>query len=679
MSPGQTNASTHIIRKALLVEADRVSQAVLSAHLRAEGFEVTTAHATVEAIQKAEDEPFDLAVFDLDIPGLDGLELRKRLERGAGKDVPVICMTGRPDRPRERFAVRDSPLLLKPIPRAHLRSAIEYIQSRVARRLRRDDSALRGQLEDYSLADLCRFMEQFSLSGRAEIRTEGNMGTVTFSAGQPADAAVGSQRGTKAFHRMLGWTDGQFRVDLSDSRVEKTINRPAADLIVSGVSRMGEWQRLRDRLPEAENEIRLARGDAMMCCPDDAARQIFLARIEDARPTLAAVLSSGAFDSVEAMARLVRDYENGRIEFTRVVSTARSPSGIAEDDAPVAGRTPPSITSMKVSGGKVGDENAHNVPAMAGGAATMPGADTPTPNETRMRVAGVKTTETGAESVSADGDQVNELTTSSISLVWEPPIADLDSDTDVDDALPVGPPRISEGAALFSEASWVVDSHAVEDLGAWFDDSQKAAALDAARRRRSWFIAGFVSLALGVTVGLWLWKTQPQALSGLIGKGEKQAEQSVDSRENTVDDLLQPERPYVEYKSPSLDGMSVDELELRGLALVQLGDLVSAEHTMRTLIARSPDHARARQSLGAILADLGKNEEALRTLELLDVQSQAPHDVVLMLGLLAHKKGDLVRAQTLYERFLEHAPGEHTSRHAVTTVLDFLRRLSISP
>lgn len=678
MSPSPTNASTSpSSRKALLVEADRVSQAVLSAHLRAEGFEVTAAHATVEAIQRAEEAAFDLAVCDLDIPGLDGLELRKRLERGAGRDVPVICMTGRPDRPRERFAVRDSPLLLKPIPRAHLRSAIEYIQSRVARRLRRDDSALRGQLEDYSLADLCRFMEQFSLSGRAEIRTEGQIGSVTFSAGQPADALVGTQRGTKAFHRMLGWTHGQFRVDLSDSRVEKTINRPAADLIVSGVSRMGEWQRLRDRLPDAENEIRLARGDAMMCCPDDAARQIFLARIEDSRPTLADVLSSGAFDSVEAMARLVRDYENGRIEFTRVVATARIPSGPSEEETAAFGRTPPSIASMKVSGGTVGDENVHSMRVMAGGAAGSVDADASGEGIPRSVIP--KTPGQAAEWAQRANGATNETASEPISLVWEPPVADLDSDADVDDALPVGGPRISDNVALFSEASWVVDSHATDDLGGWFDDSHHMAAIEAARRRRSWLIAGLVSLVLGISVGLWLWRTHPQTWSSLLGKVETKTDGSAQVHDATEVAVLTPERPYVAYKSPGLDGMSVDELELRGLALVQLGDLVSAEQTMRALLARSPDHARARQSLAAILADLGQEEEAIRLIESLDVQNQASTDAILMLALLAHKNDDPVRAQKLYERFLQQAPGEHLARHAVGEVLDSLRQSAPIP
>jgi two-component system OmpR family response regulator len=62
--------------------------------LRYEGFEVDVASTGRAALQKAQDNPFDLVVLDVMLPDLDGLEVTRRI-RADGLDVPVLFLTAK--------------------------------------------------------------------------------------------------------------------------------------------------------------------------------------------------------------------------------------------------------------------------------------------------------------------------------------------------------------------------------------------------------------------------------------------------------------------------------------------------------------------------------------------------------------------------------------------------------
>jgi DNA-binding response OmpR family regulator len=62
-------------------------------YLERAGFAVSTAHDGREALMRARQERPDLIVLDLGLPGLDGLEVTRRLRRDSG--VPIIMLTAR--------------------------------------------------------------------------------------------------------------------------------------------------------------------------------------------------------------------------------------------------------------------------------------------------------------------------------------------------------------------------------------------------------------------------------------------------------------------------------------------------------------------------------------------------------------------------------------------------------
>ncbi|MFT4166537.1 MAG: response regulator transcription factor [Microlunatus sp.] len=77
--------------RVLVVDDDRTVREVVVSYLRAGGHTVVEAGDGEVALAEVRDDPADLVVLDLMLPGIDGLEVCRRLR--AGSDVPIIMLT----------------------------------------------------------------------------------------------------------------------------------------------------------------------------------------------------------------------------------------------------------------------------------------------------------------------------------------------------------------------------------------------------------------------------------------------------------------------------------------------------------------------------------------------------------------------------------------------------------
>jgi DNA-binding response OmpR family regulator len=81
--------------RVLVVEDDEAIADVLRRTLRQEGHEVRSSVDGVDALRAAEEFVPDLVILDLGLPGLDGIEVCRRLR--AESDVPILMLTARTD------------------------------------------------------------------------------------------------------------------------------------------------------------------------------------------------------------------------------------------------------------------------------------------------------------------------------------------------------------------------------------------------------------------------------------------------------------------------------------------------------------------------------------------------------------------------------------------------------
>ncbi|MFD0199572.1 MULTISPECIES: response regulator transcription factor [Saccharothrix] len=80
----------------LLAEDDPAIAEPLSRALQREGYQVQVVGDGLGALEAAEHNGVDLLVLDLGLPGMDGLEVCRRLRAG-GRGLPVLMLTARSD------------------------------------------------------------------------------------------------------------------------------------------------------------------------------------------------------------------------------------------------------------------------------------------------------------------------------------------------------------------------------------------------------------------------------------------------------------------------------------------------------------------------------------------------------------------------------------------------------
>jgi two-component system response regulator CpxR len=79
--------------RTLLIDDDRKLCELIRAYLAPMGYAVESVHTGPEGLQRAVDEPFDVIVLDVMLPGMDGFAVLQNLRRRT--DVPVLMLTAR--------------------------------------------------------------------------------------------------------------------------------------------------------------------------------------------------------------------------------------------------------------------------------------------------------------------------------------------------------------------------------------------------------------------------------------------------------------------------------------------------------------------------------------------------------------------------------------------------------
>lgn len=124
-SSSASSVRAHGEREILLVEDDPIVADALAGLLQAQGHRVVHAAHALAAVSASVARRFDLALLDLDLPGMDGLALA-RLLRTQGFDRPLIAITARADADAEpqAMAAGFDAFLRKPLTGEMLAAAI---------------------------------------------------------------------------------------------------------------------------------------------------------------------------------------------------------------------------------------------------------------------------------------------------------------------------------------------------------------------------------------------------------------------------------------------------------------------------------------------------------------------------------------------------------------------------
>ncbi|MCC8554222.1 sensor histidine kinase [Xanthomonas hortorum] len=145
IASGELGAVAGESLRILLVEDDPTVAEVISGLLMGRGHRVVHAAHGLAALSEAVDGGFDIALLDLDLPGLDGFALASQLRR-LGHGFPLFAVTARADGDAERQAQAAGfdGFLRKPVTADMLIEAIAAARKAQRSRARSDDGAALG-------------------------------------------------------------------------------------------------------------------------------------------------------------------------------------------------------------------------------------------------------------------------------------------------------------------------------------------------------------------------------------------------------------------------------------------------------------------------------------------------------------------------------------------------------
>ena len=123
--------------KILLVDDEKSIVNVLTISLRNDGYRVVTAYSGKECLERFQEESPDIVITDMKMPGMDGLEVLKRI-KNLNEEAEVIIITGHGDMDSaiEALQYGASDFINKPIKDEALSIAIERAKEKIAIRLK---------------------------------------------------------------------------------------------------------------------------------------------------------------------------------------------------------------------------------------------------------------------------------------------------------------------------------------------------------------------------------------------------------------------------------------------------------------------------------------------------------------------------------------------------------------
>ena len=104
----------------LIVEDDFSTRTMYREYLSHCGFRTADAHNGYQALEKAQEMHPNAVLTDLAVPGMDGFEFCRALQRSdATRDIPILAVTGRSEYLEDQSRLREagiSQVLTKPCP-----------------------------------------------------------------------------------------------------------------------------------------------------------------------------------------------------------------------------------------------------------------------------------------------------------------------------------------------------------------------------------------------------------------------------------------------------------------------------------------------------------------------------------------------------------------------------------
>jgi len=229
--------------RALIVDPDPEETTVLELRMVEQGFEVSQARSTDQALKFLEKGDIEIVVSELDLQPNDGFALLGEARKHPwGQKVPWVIVTGRAGGrtdAQRAFELGATDFLTKPVSSDLLVAKLKQIIEREATR-GGPARGVAGSLQEMGLPEMVQVLWYGRKTGSLKIRSGANSGEIHFVGGAIFNALWATLRGEEAFFAMLGLAEGEFSLDPNFTAPQQVIQDSPEALLLEGMRRLDE-------------------------------------------------------------------------------------------------------------------------------------------------------------------------------------------------------------------------------------------------------------------------------------------------------------------------------------------------------------------------------------------------------------------------------------------------------
>jgi CheY-like chemotaxis protein len=352
----------------LLVDGDPSSLTVLEVSLRMAGFVVSAVSTGREGLEQIQQAIPDVIICETTLPDMDGFEFCRRVKAVPDHaDAALVFLTSdaQIDRKIQGLALGADDYLTKPVALKEIVARLMLLLEK-KQRSRIEDSRdgkgrFAGSLDDLGVVDLIQTVENKGKTGVVQLASEGHVGAIYFRDGRIVDAEAGAQVAEDAIYRLLTWSKGTFEVIFRTIRRKDAIVLSTQALLLEGMRRLDEWNRLREQLPPLDRRVAIDPDELVERLGEIPDESNSVLRAIDGRKTIMEIVDAAQIGDLECLQVIARLYFEGLLH-----EASAMPGASAGRDTPVSSGEPRGADLMpSAAPGASAVEEVPKVPAWA--------------------------------------------------------------------------------------------------------------------------------------------------------------------------------------------------------------------------------------------------------------------------------------------------------------------------
>jgi hypothetical protein len=174
--------------------------------------------------------------------------------------------------------------------------------------------ALTGTFDDVSFAELLQMLNLGSKSGRLTVSRPGEGAVLFIANGHVARAVSRRDRGPELVYKLLGWKTGEFAFERNDEPVVRNIKESTEALILEGMKRFDEWERVEEELPDMHVVLRQRAFAVNEKFEELSAAAQTVLRLVDAQRNVSTIIRESGLEPMEAVTAVTELLAEGIVE-----------------------------------------------------------------------------------------------------------------------------------------------------------------------------------------------------------------------------------------------------------------------------------------------------------------------------------------------------------------------------